>query len=72
MPSVRKSDSHFRVVGAHVDGKSEGTLTVEAPRGDGSVLVGYRPLGNKCVYRLMLGEVCEMIAWRAAKKRVGR
>jgi hypothetical protein len=68
---VRKSAAHFKVIGCHVDGRPDGTLTVEAPTPRGVVLVTYKPSRGRD-YTLTLPEVCEMIAWRAVKKEVGR
>ncbi len=67
----RVTDAHFKVEGAHVDGKSRGTLTIEAPKASGAVLVSYRPTHGR-EYTLTLPEVAEMIAWRVAKKEAGR
>lgn len=63
----RKTDATFSVKGVHVDRKSTGTLTIEAPRASGVVLVTFRPSYGR-PYTLTLPEVCEMIAWRVAKK----
>ena len=67
MSKPRSTDAKFRVCGAHVDGKSEGTLTIEAPKASGTVLVTYRPLHGRA-YTILLAEAAEMIAWRVAKK----
>ncbi len=68
---MRKTNATFSVTGVHIDGKTEGTLTVEAPRA-GITLVSYRPWGSRKEYTLTIGEVAEMIAWRVAKKEAGR
>lgn len=51
-------------VNVHIDGSSEATLTIDRDKG----FVEVRPKGKRRVYRLLLPEVVEMIAWRAAKK----
>lgn len=64
---MRSTDATFKVKGAHVDGKNEGTLTVHAPSMTGVVFVSYRPKGARREYKLMLQQVVEIIASRAAK-----
>jgi len=68
---ARSTDAHFKVDRCHVDGRDSGTLTIEAPKATGAVLVTYRPTRGR-EYTLTLPEVCEMIAWRVAKKEAGR
>lgn len=63
----RIRDARFRVEGAHVDGTSRGTLTIEAPKASGAVLVTYRPTRGR-EYTVTLPEVAEMIAWRVARR----
>jgi len=63
----RSTDARFKVANIHVDGQDHGTLTVEAPKASGAVLVTFRPSRGR-EYTLTIQEVCEMIAWRAAKK----
>jgi len=67
----RVTDARFKVEGAHVDGTSRGTLRIEAPKASGVILVSYRPSHGR-EYTLTLPEVCEMIAWRTAKKEATR
>lgn len=63
----RKTDASFKVKGAHVDGKSEGTLTIKAPTLSSTVFVTYRPKGSRREYQLPLSMVAEIVASRAAK-----
>jgi len=66
---MRKTDATFKVEsGVKIDGATGGTLTVEAPTANGTVLVTFRPKGRQRKYTLTLPEVCDMIAWRVAKK----
>lgn len=64
---MRKRDARFKVTGCHVDGKSSGTLTIEAPKASGALLITYKPSRGRD-YTMILQEVCEMICWRVAKK----
>lgn len=64
---ARTTDARFKVEKCHVDGRDGGVLTIEAPTASGVVLVTYRPHRGQA-YTLTLAEVCEMVAWRAAKK----
>jgi hypothetical protein len=70
-PAKRKgriTDAHFKVTHTNkIDGKSTGTLTVEAPKASGIVLVSYRPSHGRN-YTLTIQEVAEMICWRVSKK----
>lgn len=63
----RTTDARFTVEGFHIDGKTSGTLTIEAPKPSGAVLVTARPAYGRA-YTLTLPEVFEMICWRVAKK----
>lgn len=65
---MRKTDATFKVKGAHVDGKNEGTLIVQAPSMTGVVFVSYRPKGARREYKVFLKDVAEMVASRAAKQ----
>jgi hypothetical protein len=68
MSAPRKSDAHFKVSGVHIGKESPcGTLTIEAPKASGAILVTYKPSYGRD-YTLTLQEVCEMICWRVTKK----
>ena len=65
---MRKSAAHFKVTDCHVGGcQSHGTLTIEAPKASGVVLVTYKPSHGR-EFTLTLQEVAQMIAWRVSKK----
>jgi len=59
----RKSNAKFPVTGVHIDGKTEGTLTVTTA---GTVI--YRPKHGRKEYVVLLSQVAEMVAWKAAKQ----
>ena len=64
---VRKSDARFKVDHCHVDGKSEGVLTIKAPTLGNMPFVSYRPKHSRREYKLPLNQVAEMLCSRAAK-----
>jgi hypothetical protein len=59
------SNVTIRDIKVWIDGKDRATLTINRDRGWATV----RPKGKRTVYRLLLPEVCELIAWRAARKQ---
>lgn len=64
----RKTDASFKVKGAHVDGRNEGTFVIHIPTMTGVVFVTYRPKGARREYQVRLQDACEMVASRAAKQ----
>ena len=64
---MRKTDATFKVKKVHIDGTSEGTLTILAPVLSDTVFVSYRPKGARREYKLPIQMVCEIVASRAAK-----
>jgi hypothetical protein len=68
---MRKTAATFKFDhGSHVDGQTGGTLTVkETPI---TTLCTFRPKFGRREYTLTLPEVCEIIAWRVAKKEASR
>ncbi len=63
----RQRAAHFAVERVHIDGRTDGTFTVEPVAREGTgYLAVFRPTRGR-EYALPLAVVCEMIAWRAAK-----
>ena len=60
----------FKVSKIHIDGATEGTLTID--RDSPQQTVTFRPKGKHHSYKMRLRTVAEMIAWGATRRGTKR